>query len=128
MLNRWTVQRKHDPAREHRILYEVIVDCYDDEELMGWYYYMAEGLEFPIDVTVRFTLKNGKTEAKPAQIVHIDPKSERGNPIRLGITEPGSERMQYISPEELASADTTPENLEILNDWLYWHDFELLED
>ena len=119
----------HDPAREHRILYEVIVDCYnDDEELMGWYYYMAEGLNFPIDVTVRFSLKHGKTEMKSAQIVNIDPKSEQVNPMRLGIMEPGSKRIQHISPEDLASADTTPENLEILNDWLYWHSFDLLED
>ena len=30
--------RTHDQTREHRILEEVIVDAYDDEEqLMGWY-------------------------------------------------------------------------------------------
>ena len=117
-----------DPTRHHRILYEVIVDCYDEEEqLMGWYYYMTDNLKFPINVTVRFRLKGGTTEIKPAQIVDIDPKSERGSAIRLGIAELGSARVQYISPEELTSADTTPENLEILNDWLYWHNFELLK-
>ncbi len=93
---------------------------------MSWYYYMTENLEFPIDVTVRFRLKSGTTEVKPAQIVEIDPKSEQGNPIRFGITEPGSERVQFIGPEEVASANTMPENLEIINDWLYWHNFELL--
>ncbi len=119
--------KTHDPTREHRILYEVIVDCYDEiEELMGWYYYLSDNLAFPIDIVVRFALKGGKTELKPAQIVDIDPKSEQGSAIRLGVTEPPSERVQYISPADIASMDTTPENAEIINDWLYWHDHEML--
>ena len=115
-----------DPTRHDRILDEILVDCYNEQdvELMSWYYYMTDNLEFPVDVTVRF--RGGATEIKPAQIVGIDPKSEQGSPIRLGITEPGNARVQYIGPEDLASAETTPENLEILNDWLYWHNFELL--
>ena len=121
--------RTLDPTREHRILYEVIVDAYDEEEqAMGWYYYMADNLEFPIEATVRFALKGGQSEVKPAQIVDVDSKSERGSAIRLGIVEPGNERVQYISPEDIVRLDTTPENLEIINDWLYWHDFELLPD
>ena len=116
-----------DPTRTHRIHYEVIVDCYnEEEELMGWYYYMSDNLAFPIDVVVRLALKGGKTELKPAQIVALDPKSEQSNPIRLGISEPGSERVQYISPVDIASMDTSPENAEIINDWLYWHNHEML--
>lgn len=121
--------RSHDPAREHRILYEVIVDCYDEqEEFMGWYYYMADNLEFPITATVRLPLRGGKTEEKTVQIIEVDPKSETGRAIRLGITEAGSERVHYISPEAIIRLDTTPENLEIINDWLYWHDFHLLSE
>ncbi|MEQ1744622.1 MAG: calcium-binding protein [Saprospiraceae bacterium] len=72
------MSRTHDPAREHRILYEIIADCYDEvKEYMGWYYYMAENLVFPIDVTVRFRLRGGATEMKPARIMEIDPKSEQ---------------------------------------------------
>lgn len=32
-----------------------------------------------------------------------------------------------ISPEDIVNVKTTEENLEILNDWLYWHNFELLD-
>ena len=119
--------RTHDPAREHRILEEVIVDAYDDEEqLMGWYYYLAENLVFPIPATARLPLRGGKSETKSVQIVEVDPKSEAGGRIRLGVVEPGNERIQYVSPEAIVSLDTSPENREIVNDWLYWHDFELL--
>lgn len=109
-----------DEEREHRIIYEVIVDAYDDEEqAMGWYYYMAENLVFPIKAKANLPLRGGKIEQKAVEIVEIDPK---GRAIRLGITEGTSQRVQYISPEMLESIDTSDENLEILNDWLYWHD------
>lgn len=117
----------HDEVRENRIIYDVIVDCYDeDEQLMGWYYYMAEGLIFPIQAVANLALRGGKTEQKEVQIVSVDPKSEEGNAVRLGITEGDSERVQYISPERFVSIQTNEANLDIINDWLYWHDFELL--
>ena len=117
----------HDEVREQRIIYDVIVDCYDeDEQLMGWYYYMAEGLNFPIQAVANLALRGGKTEQKEVQIVSVDPKSEQGNAIRLGITEGDSERVQYISPERFVSIQTSEANLDIINDWLYWHDFDLL--
>lgn len=39
---------KLDPARERRILDEIVVDAYGPEErAMGWYYYLEEKLAFP---------------------------------------------------------------------------------
>ena len=36
-----------DEDREHRITYEVIVDCYDEYEVtMGWYCYLEDRLDF----------------------------------------------------------------------------------
>ncbi len=52
--------------------------------------------------------------------------SEEGGRIRLGIVEQGNERVQYVSPEAIVSVATSPENLDIINDWLYWPNFELL--
>ena len=119
--------RTHDPHRENRITDEIIVDCYDDEEeRMGWYYYMSDNLTFPITATISLLLQAGASEIKAVEIVEIDPKSEQGYPIRLGILEKGSERIQYINPEAIISLNTSPENLDIKNDWLYWHNFELL--
>ena len=116
-----------DKEREHRIIYEVIVDAYDDvEQAMSWYYHMAENLELPIKAKANLPLRGGKTEQKIVKIIEIDPKSEEGRAIRLGITEGTSQRVQYISPEMLESVDTSDENLEILNDWLYWHNHKLL--
>lgn len=35
---------KIDEARENRIIMEVVVDAYDEERAMGWYYYLDDSL------------------------------------------------------------------------------------
>ena len=117
----------HDEERENRIIHEVIVDCYDDsEEQMGWFYYMYDGLTFPFNGLANIPTTSGKTVQKKVKIMKIDPKSEEGNPIRIGVTENGSRQISFISLEDLSRVETSDENLDIINDWLYWHDFELL--
>ena len=37
-----------DEAREHRIVMEIVVDAYDEQErAMGWYYYLEGKLNLP---------------------------------------------------------------------------------
>ncbi len=86
---------------------------------------MKENLEFPMKATVKLRLR-GKKEEKAVQIVEVDPKSETSLTLRLGMTERISDLVQYISPEDIVSINTSDENLEILNDWLYWHGHTLL--
>jgi hypothetical protein len=41
-----------DDQREKRITMEIVVDAYGPEEqAMGWYYYLADNLQFPFTVT-----------------------------------------------------------------------------
>lgn len=116
----------HDPTRQNRIEDEIVVDCYDDSEVsMAWFIYFDDNLEFPFKARVRLPLRGGKTEEKNVQIIEVDSKSEN-DALRLGILEAGSERSQYISPADIVAANTTAENLEILNDWLYDQNLELL--
>src|SRR4051812_3635768 len=40
---------KRDPKREERISMEVVVDCYNRNEVaMGWHYYLEGQLRFPL--------------------------------------------------------------------------------
>ena len=119
--------REHDEEREHRIHYEIIVDAYDEyEQAMGWYIHMNDNLAFPMEAKAQLRLRGGKIEEKTVKIVEVDPKSETSLTLRLGITEGKSDRAQYISPEDIVSINTSEENLEILNDWLYWNGHPLL--
>ena len=37
-----------DAERDERIMMEIVVDCYDeDEQMIGWYYYLDDTLLFP---------------------------------------------------------------------------------
>lgn len=39
---------KKDDGREERIIMDIVVDAHDSEERsMGWYYYLADTLQFP---------------------------------------------------------------------------------
>ncbi len=117
----------HDDEREQRITDEVIVDCYDEaEERMGWFYYMYDGLAFPIMGQANMPISGGKTALKKIKIVGIDPKAENGSKIRIGVIVNGTRELIHISPEYLDRIETSDENLDIINDWLYWHDFDLL--
>ncbi len=71
-------------------------------------------------------MRGGKIEEKAVKIVEVDPKSETSLTLRSGMTEGKSDRVQYISPEDIVSIQTTEGNLEILNDWLYWSGHALL--
>ena len=47
-------QAKKDPVREERIIYEAIVDCYNESEVaMGWYHYLQDRMSFPFSAKVR---------------------------------------------------------------------------
>jgi len=42
------VRIREQPEREDRILFEIVVDAYNESErAMSWYYYLEEILEFP---------------------------------------------------------------------------------
>jgi hypothetical protein len=117
----------HDEERENRIIKEVIVDCNDEKEkMMGWYFYMLEGLNFPFKGIAYIPISGGKMGQKKVKISGLDPKSAQGQPVKIGVVENGSRVVNYISPENIARLEAEDENLEIINDWLYWHDFELL--
>ncbi len=77
---------------------------------------MNDNLVFPMQAKVKLRLRGGKTEEKAVNIVEVDPKSETSLTLRLGMTEGKSDRVQYISTEEIVSVNTSEENLEILND------------
>jgi hypothetical protein len=121
------MSRIHDEERENRIKNEVIVDCHhESEEMTGWYYYMHDGMSFPMKGLANIPTSGGKTAQKKVKIVGLDSKSETGQPMRIGVIENGGRQTVYISPEYILRIEEADNSVEIINDWLYWHNFELL--
>jgi hypothetical protein len=118
-----------DKDREYRILMEVIPDCKDEEDIANsWYYYLAENLKFPIPAKVKLRMRGGKSEKVIIEIVEIESGCEHSAKLKVGIVEKGSKRVQFIDIQSITNIQTSPANLEIINDWLYWHHFDLLQE
>ncbi len=49
---------------------EIVVDAHDDDEVyMGWYYFMAETLEFPFKAVAKIKKRNGTIEEHTVEVV-----------------------------------------------------------
>ncbi len=67
-------RRERDEEREDRIEMEIIVDTYSaDEQAMGWYAYLDDTLEFPLDARCI-------EEREESPRSHESPKEVRTNP------------------------------------------------
>lgn len=57
---------------QHKIDYEIIVDCYDEIEVsMSWYYFMEENIEFPFKATALLKKRDGSIEKKEVKITAL---------------------------------------------------------
>ncbi len=55
---------------EQRIIYDVVVDAYNEEErAMGWYYYVGEGCSFPFKA--KCISKRGMSPLKVDEIIDV---------------------------------------------------------
>ena len=63
-------------AYEQKIIYEIIVDCYDAcEQNMGWFTYAQDEMTFPFTAEVAFLKRTGKTEVKKVDVVDLSEAS-----------------------------------------------------
>ncbi|MEO1806927.1 MAG: calcium-binding protein [Bacteroidota bacterium] len=94
---------------ERVILYEVMVDCYTEEEAnMGWAIYMEENVNFPFEAEYFVKMKSGKNEWRKVSVVNsqTDPSSFDGGEwyveIELDefIVSAKLSELRYIKAEE----------------------------
>jgi hypothetical protein len=115
-----TKRPAENPEREHRILYEIVVDAYNDtERAMGWYYYLQDALQFPFDARCISTL--GASRLEIGQVVKVvsmadelDCMSEVLVTIKLGRSKMAVPLAQL---ESLSDEEGTQQAVE---DWHYW--------
>jgi len=106
---------------EERIIMEVVVDAYDaDERAMGWFYYIAEGLDFPFQA--RCIEKISTSPLKIGQeVTVVDASSVKdgwGSTIFVDIKY--DEDSLSVPLAQLEIIDDKPESKRIIEDWHYW--------
>jgi hypothetical protein len=115
-----TKRLPEDAEREDRILFEIVVDAYNDtERALGWYYYLQEALSVPFDATCTSTFSTsplmlGQQVEVLGMADEDDCMFEMTVMVKFGLSElavPLS-RLKCLSSDE--------GTLQAVQDWHYW--------
>ena len=111
---------KTDKAREDRIIMEIVVDAYNEEErALGWYYYLEDKLAFPFKakcVAPReiSPLKRGE------EVEVIGMPSEDECEREMFVTVEWEKRTVAVPLSQLTGVDVDKETRQAIEDWDYW--------
>ena len=109
-----------DEEREHRIIYEAVVDAYDEvERAMGWYYYLEDKITFPFkakcEVKKRTSpLKVGET----VKVLGMSPEAECETSMFVEVE--WNNDVLSIPLEQIKPLRVDEETKEAVEDWQYW--------
>ena len=107
---------------QHKIDYEIIVDCYDEYEVsMGWYYYMEETLKFPFKAKAKLKKVDGSVKLTEIQVTGLaaDEEGFMGNDFDLEILVGGY--ATDIAYTKLSDIKADDQSLEAFAIWKYWN-------
>jgi len=109
-----------DKKREHRITYDIIVDCYNEEErATGWHCYLEESLKFPfqaecIKARPGSPLRKGET----VKVIAISDIELCLHEMFIDIEWSG--RTLAVPLEQLKPIKANKKTIEAIEDWHYW--------
>jgi hypothetical protein len=113
--------RSEEGDRERRIVYEIVVDAYtQDERVVGWHAYLEERLDFPFSARVVggsgeiFPLVAGD-EVEAIQMAEIE-ECESGMKVEVEWLEDDL----TVPLERLYPVEPDPRRREAIEDWVYW--------
>lgn len=112
-----------DEHREHRITYEIIVDCYDEYEVAtGWYCYLEDRLDFPFRAK---WLATGHLKPDTVQVIGMASEDKCKTDILVEIERPDEEELTVVLSVPLVEVEPVEERGErsqAIEDWQYWLD------
>ena len=110
----------NEPEREHRILYEAVVDCYDEvERAMGWYYYLERTLEFPFKARCQNLRKTSPLAAgEIVRVVCLANEDDCMSEVLVNV-EHGQDTIS-VPLAQLSCMARKASTLRGVSDWHYW--------
>ena len=115
-----TTMPKKDKAREDRIIMEIVVDAYDENErALGWYYYLEDKLAFPF--RAKCVARRGISPLKRGEEVAVvgmplEDECER----EMFVTVEWKKRSVAVPLSQLRGVDVGEETQKAIEDWRYW--------
>jgi hypothetical protein len=116
---------KEEPEREERIINEIVVDAYGEEErAMGWYYYLEEKLasgEPTICRCFRERPVSPLQTGNEVEVLGLLPEEECEHDMLVKVR---MKRQKEISAplSQLQPVTASEETAQAIEDWLYWVD------
>jgi hypothetical protein len=109
-----------EPEREHRILYEAVVDCYDEvERAMGWYYYLEGALAFPFKARCHRVRKTSPLAVgETIRVVALADEDDCMNEVMVNV-EYGAGSLA-VPLAQLTCITRRKSTLRGVGDWHYW--------
>lgn len=107
-----------DDSREDRIDMEIVVDAYNPEErAMGWYYYLADHLNFPFKA-----IWISGTSEEEVEVMGMSPEEYCSQEMFVeALYKEGSVVDTFSVPlSNIEAVDANAETEEAISDWHYW--------
>jgi hypothetical protein len=117
-VNMSTVEK--DEEREHRIMYEAIVDAYDaEEQALGWYYYLEGKIQFPFDA--RCAKERSLSPLRVDEVVEVIGMADEYDCLaEMFVIIEWNGRNFGVPLSQLEGIDVGDETKEAIEDWHYW--------
>ena len=111
-----------EPEREERIMMEIVVDAYTEEErAMGWYYYLEDQLHFPF--TAHCIQKRAISPLRvkdEAEVISMAPESDCECEVFVMIRWEDKDGLGVPLSQLEPIKATAKETKEAVADWHYW--------
>ena len=109
-----------DSDRENRILFEVVVDAYDEtERAMGWYYYLQDTLRVPFKATCRSSRATSPLEVgRKTEVIGMAAEDDCMHEVFVVVKYGKSKLAVPLAQLECKAADE--KTLQAVEDWHYW--------
>ena len=112
---------KYDESREHRIEMEIVVDAYNEEEqAMGWYYYLDNQLNFPFKA--KWLSGGSQSEGEEVEVLEMSPEEDCQKEMFVEVLyrDGDAEDVLSVPLDDIEAINPEPQTQEAIADWHYW--------
>ncbi len=120
---RSSARLREDSEREDRILSEIVVDAYgENERAMSWYYYLEEQLVFPFKASCASERSTSPLEVgDQVEVLHMAPEEECMLEAFVIVRPVGGKKKTLAVPlAQLECHSLDEDTCQAVEDWQYW--------
>lgn len=109
-----------DNARQKRIDYEIVVDCYDEEEQMtGWHCYLGDNLSFPFKA--KCIKERSVSPLEVGEVIKVLNMTDQDDCLQEMFVQIRFLNRTFGVPlVQLQPIDVDEKTEEAIGDWHYW--------